>query len=78
MNSSDSISNRTILHLAATINSTDVLELLLRHFSFIDCVDNLGQTPAFLVAKHGLVENLELLVKKGANVNRKTKSIIVA
>ena len=76
VNSSDPHSNRTLLHLAATINSTDVLKLLLGHFSFIDCVDNLGMTPAFLAAKHGLVENLALLVKKGANVNRKTNSII--
>ena len=76
VNSSDLLSNRTLLHLAATINSTDVLQLLLRHFSYIDCVDDLGMTPAFLAAKHGLVDNLALLVKKGANVNRKTLSII--
>ena len=74
VNSSDPTSNRTLLHLAATINSTDVLELLLRHFSCIDCVDNHGITPAFLAAQHGLVHNLALLVRKGAKVNRKTKS----
>ena len=74
--SSDSLSSgRTLLHLAATINTTDVLELLLRHFTCIDCVDNHGITPAFLAAEHGLVNNLALLVKKGANVNHKTKSI---
>ena len=76
VNSSDPQSNRTLLHLAATINSTDVLELLLRHFSCIDCVDDRGITPAFLAAKHGLVDNLKLLIKKGAKVNRKTKSVI--
>ena len=78
VNSSDPHSNRTLLHLAATINSTDVLELLLRHFRFIDCVDNLGMTPAFLAAEHGLVDNLALLVQRGADVNRKTKSILAA
>ena len=76
VNSSDPKSNRTLLHLAATINSTDVLELLLRHFSCIDCIDNRGITPAFLAAKHGLVHNLALMVKRGAKVNRKTKSFL--
>ena len=74
VNSSDPKSNSTLLHLAATINSTDVVELLLRHFSCIDCLDNRGITPAFLAAEHGLVHNLELMVKRGAKVNRKTKS----
>ena len=74
VNSSDPKSNRTLLHLAATINSTDVVELLLRHFSCTDCLDNRGITPAFLAAEHGLVHNLELMVKRGAKVNRRTNS----
>ena len=77
VNSSDPTSNRTLLHLAATINSTDVLELLLRHFSCIDCIDNRGITPAFLAAEHGLVDNLALMVRKGANINRKTKTLLL-
>ena len=76
VNSSDPTSNRTLLHLAATINSTDVLELLLRHFSCIDCIDNRGITPAFLAAEHGLVDNLALMVRKGAKINRKTKTLL--
>ena len=75
VNSSDYRSNRTLLHFAATINNTDVLELLLRHFSYTDCVDNRGITPAFLAAEHGLVHNLALMVHKGASVNHKTKSL---
>lgn len=75
VNTSDPESNRTLLHLAATINSTDVLELLLRHFSCIDCSDTRGITPAFLAAEHGLVGNLALMVRRGAEVNRKTKSL---
>ena len=75
VNTSDPESNRTLLHLAATINSTDVLELLLRHFSCIDCSDNRGITPAFLAAEHGLIDNLALMVRRGAKVNRKTKSL---
>ena len=58
VNSSDLLSEgRTLLHLAATINTTDVLELLLPHFSCIDCVDSRGITPAFLAAKRGLRDN---------------------
>ena len=76
VNSSDLLGEgRTLLHLAATVNTTDVLELLLPHFSCIDCLDSRGMTPAFLAAKHGLKDNLKFLVKKGANVNHKTKSI---
>ena len=76
VNYSDPLSNRTLLHFAATVNSTDVLELILRHFRFIDCVDSRGKTPAFLAAEHGLVDNLALLVTRGAKVNLKTNSVI--
>lgn len=75
VNSSNPESNRTVLHLAATINNTDVLELLLSHCNDMDSVDNFGKTPAFLEAEHGLLDNLALMVKKGANVNLKTKSL---
>ena len=71
--SSDPTINRTLLHLAATINSTDALDLFLRHFSYHDYMDNRGITPAFLAAEHGLVHNLALMVKKGANIHQKTK-----
>ena len=76
VNSSDPQSKGTLLHLAATIDNREALELLLRHFSCIDCVDNRGITPAFLAAEHGLVDNLVLLVGKGAKINRKTKGIV--
>ena len=70
VNSSDSRCNRTLLHFSAMINNTDVLELLLGHFSYTDCVDNRGITPAE-AAKHGLVHTVALMVHKGANVNHK-------
>ena len=77
INSSDPlISDRTLLHLAATINSTEVMELLLQHFSCIDCFDDRGITPAFLAAEHGHVNNLALMVSKGAKVNHKTESLL--
>ena len=74
--SSDPTINRTLLHLAAMINSTDALDLLLRHVSYHDYIDNRGITPAFLSAEHGLVHNLALMVKKGANIHHKTRSLI--
>ena len=76
VNVSDLQNNRTLLHRAATINNSDALELVLRHFSCIDCVDDRGITPAFLAAEHGLVDNLVLLVEKGAEINRKTKTMV--
>ena len=76
VNASDPQNNRTLLHRAATINNSGALGLVLRHFSCIDCVDDRGITPAFLAAEHGLVDNLALLVEKGAEINRKTKTVV--
>ena len=76
INSSDPQNNRTLLHSAATIDNRDALELVLRHFSCIDCVDDRGITPAFLAAERGFVDNLVLLVKKGAKINHKTKTMV--
>ena len=76
VNSSDPQSKGTLLHLAATMDNRDALELLLTHFTCIDCVDNRGVTPAFLAAEHGLVDNVALLIGKGAKVNRKTKGMV--
>ena len=73
VNASDLQNNRTLLHRAATINNSDALELVLRHFSCIDCADDRGITPAFLAAEHGFVDNLALLVEKGAEINRKQR-----
>ena len=76
VNASDPQNNRTLLHRAATINNSYALELVLRHFSCIDCVDDRGITPAFLAAEHGLVKNLALLVEKGAEINQTTKTMV--
>ena len=72
INSSDPQNNRTLLHNAATIDNRDALELLFRHFS---CVDH-GITPAFLAAERGFVDNLAFLVRKGAKINHKTKTMV--
>lgn len=75
VNFSDSKSLRTSLHLAATINNTNLLKLLLPHFSYVDSADSHGMTPAFLAAEHGLLDNLVFIMRKGVNVNHKTKSL---
>ena len=76
INSSDPQNNRTLLHSAATIDNRDALKLLLRHFSCVDCVDDHGITPAFLAAERGFVDNLAFLVRKGAKINHKTKTMV--
>ena len=76
VNASDLQNNRTLLHRAATINNIYALKLVLRHFSCIDRVDDRGITPAFLAAEHGLLDNLALLVDKGAEINQKTKTLV--
>ena len=75
INSSDPQNNRTLLHSAATTDNIDALELLLRHFSCIDCVDDRGITPEFLAAERELLGNLAILIKKGAKINHKTKTL---
>ena len=76
INASDPENKRNLLHKAATRVNRDALELILRHFSCIDCVDKRGRTPAFLAAKRGFVDNLAFLVKKGAKINHKTKTMV--
>ena len=76
INSSDLQTNRTLLHGAATIDNRDALKLVSRHFSCVDCVDDHGITPAFLAAERGFVDNLAFLVKKGAKINHKTKTMV--
>ena len=76
INSSDLQTNRILLHGAATIDNRDALKLVSRHFSCVDCVDDHGITPAFLAAERGFVDNLAFLVKKGAKINHKTKTMV--
>ena len=75
VNSTDIGGNRTLLHIAATIDNAEVLKLLLQHFSCIDCEDDRGFTPAFLAAEQGLLKNVKLLIEQGAKTNHKTKSL---
>ena len=65
--------NRTLLHLAAAERDKTVLQILIPAFENIDCEDSHGFTPGFVAAMNGLPENVELLLRKGANTEHRTK-----
>ena len=72
INSTDHLSQVTALHLSAGSPNTNVTELLLRHFSNVDCSDNNRRTPSFIAAAAGHVLNLMALLDKGANLHLTT------
>ena len=72
INSTDHFSHATALHLCAGSPNTNVTELLLRHFSNVDCLDNNRRTPSFIAAAAGHVRNLMALFDRGANLHLTT------
>ena len=72
INSTDHLSKVTALHLSAGSPNTNVTELLLRHFSVVDCLDNNRRTPSFVAAAEGNVRNLMSLFDRGANLHLTT------
>ena len=72
INSSDHVSQATALHLSAGSPNANVTELLLRHFSIVDCLDNNRRTPSFIAAAAGHVRNLMALSDRGANLHLTT------
>ena len=65
--------NRTLLHLAANNKNAKVLKLLRSSFYDIDCEDNYGFTPAFVAGMNGLLENVDFLLRQGANMEHRTR-----
>ena len=65
--------NRTLLHLAANNKNAKVLKLLRSFFHDIDCEDKYGFTPAFVAAMNGLLENVDFLLRQGAETEHRTK-----
>ena len=66
----DPRNNRCILHdLAMKAGGFPLLEIFLRKFVSADIRDMDGKTPAFYAASKGIVENLKVLIDKGANMN---------
>ena len=65
--------NRTVLHLAANNKNAKVLKLLRSSFHRIDCEDIYGFTPAFVAGMNGLLENVDFLLRQGANMEHRTR-----
>jgi len=62
-------SNTTALHISSRASTSEVTELLAKHFLDIDYLDNDQRTPAFMAATAGSRENLNALFQRGANLN---------
>ena len=73
INASIDSDNRTLLHLAAANTNIKILQLLVPAFKSVDCEDIYGFTPGFVAAKSGLIENVQFLFGKGANIEHRTK-----
>ncbi|XP_029214241.2 ankyrin repeat domain-containing protein 50-like [Acropora millepora] len=73
INSTIDNENRTLLHLAANNKNAKVLKLLRSSFHDIDCEDKYGFTPAFVAGMNGLLENVDFLLRQGANMEHRTK-----
>ena len=73
INSTIDSENRTLLHLAASKKNTKALKLLRSSFHDIDCEDKYGFTPAFVAGMRGLLENVDFLLRQGANMEHRTK-----
>ena len=69
VNKSDTTMKVTSLHSSAALGTPEVTSLLEKHFFQVDIEDSEGRTPAFRAASHGNVKNLDILVKRGANIN---------
>ncbi|PFX25561.1 Integrase/recombinase xerD-like [Stylophora pistillata] len=70
---------RTALHIATSSENQNigVIELVLRCQGVeVDALDGFGNTPLKLAAEKGHCETVELLIAKGADVNRADKVII--
>ena len=72
INSTDHFSQSTALHLSARASNANVTELLLRHFSDVECLDNNRRAPSFIAAAVGNVRNLMALFDRGANLHLTT------
>eukprot|EP01123_Difflugia_compressa_P014425 TRINITY_DN744_c1_g3_i1.p1 TRINITY_DN744_c1_g3~~TRINITY_DN744_c1_g3_i1.p1 ORF type:complete len:400 (-),score=78.31 TRINITY_DN744_c1_g3_i1:233-1252(-) len=60
------------LHLAASNNFLDIVDLLIKNGAVIDCPDHRGFTPLFMASAEGYNTCVEKLIKSGANVNHRS------
>eukprot|EP01124_Arcella_intermedia_P031653 TRINITY_DN7205_c0_g1_i1.p1 TRINITY_DN7205_c0_g1~~TRINITY_DN7205_c0_g1_i1.p1 ORF type:complete len:425 (+),score=96.34 TRINITY_DN7205_c0_g1_i1:65-1339(+) len=57
------------LHLAASNNFLDVVELLINAKGEVDCKGHIGYTPLFMAASEGYTECVRKLLQKGADIH---------
>ena len=69
INTTDSVTQTTALHYSARSCNTNVTNLLVQHFSNVDCADNNQRTPSFIAATMGQVGILMVLFERGANLH---------
>ena len=69
INTTDSVTQTTALHYSARSYNTNVTNLLVHHFSDVDCPDNNQRTPSFIASTTGHVGILMVLFERGANLH---------
>ncbi|GBG60914.1 hypothetical protein CBR_g16035 [Chara braunii] len=71
---SRNVEGQTVLHTAAMRGFTEIVELILEHpEADVEAQDKDGDTPIFFAVASGMVECLQALAKKGADVNARLK-----
>jgi len=73
VNTTDPVSQTTALHYSASSRNTEVTQLLIQHFSNVDCVDNHQRTPSFIAATMGNADIVMALLEKGAKLHHSVR-----
>ncbi|KAM9851508.1 uncharacterized protein ACBR49_004682 [Aulostomus maculatus] len=63
-----SLSGRSALHWACSVNHLSLTRTLIRYGAAVDLQDNKGETPLFLSALYGCYDTARLLLLHGANL----------
>ena len=66
------VSGRTLLHLAAAYNRTQIAQMLIQRRARLDVIDHCGFSPLHLAALTGSADVLELLLKNRVNCDQRT------
>ena len=73
INSTDPVTRATALHHSSSSFNKGVTWLMVQHFSDVDCLDKHQRTPSFIAAISGHLNNLKVLIERGANLNNSIK-----